>query len=189
MKWFWHQKGCQNGADCEYCHLCSKEEIKVRRKLKISLMRSGSSPPQPSSAQAHGLRCGEDLNSEEGPCPLVQRVTAEPVGPELCTISFGSRMHGTGNCRPCAFFWKPAGCNSGNECVHCHLCPDGEKRRRKKQLAQHSGTTISYVSKQLTAQNYLIMQQQQQLTQLQMQLQMQQQMMMASISCLGTPQV
>jgi hypothetical protein len=78
--------------------------------------------------------------------------------------------------------------------VHCHLCPDGEKRRRKKQLAQHgkldSGTTISYVSKQLTSQKRLIVQQQQQLTQLQMQLQMQQQMMMiASISCLGAPRV
>eukprot|EP00929_Paragymnodinium_shiwhaense_P095164 TRINITY_DN5611_c0_g1_i6.p1 TRINITY_DN5611_c0_g1~~TRINITY_DN5611_c0_g1_i6.p1 ORF type:complete len:336 (-),score=37.04 TRINITY_DN5611_c0_g1_i6:130-1137(-) len=40
-------------------------------------------------------------------------------------------------CRPCAWYWKPQGCNNGTECFHCHLCPPGEHaaRRRSKTLA------------------------------------------------------
>merc|ERR1712032_444390 len=45
--------------------------------------------------------------------------------------------HGTGICRPCAFFWKARGCVNGQECRHCHLCPDGEiQARRKMKFAQ-----------------------------------------------------
>merc|ERR1712176_654133 len=48
------------------------------------------------------------------------------------TASQGSRFHGSGECRPCSWFWKPQGCQFGAECLHCHLCPDGEQKRRKK---------------------------------------------------------
>jgi hypothetical protein len=46
--------------------------------------------------------------------------------------SMGSALHGTGMCRPCAWFWKPQGCANGNNCFHCHLCPEGEIAQRKK---------------------------------------------------------
>jgi hypothetical protein len=46
--------------------------------------------------------------------------------------SHGSVLHGSGNCRPCAWFWKPGGCQNGKECGHCHLCPEGEIKNRKK---------------------------------------------------------
>jgi hypothetical protein len=46
--------------------------------------------------------------------------------------SHGSVLHGTGNCRPCAWFWKAGGCQNGQECGHCHLCPEGEIKNRKK---------------------------------------------------------
>jgi len=48
------------------------------------------------------------------------------------TVNHGSSLHGTGRCRPCAWFWKPGGCMNGDECGHCHLCPEGEIRARKK---------------------------------------------------------
>merc|ERR1712187_229738 len=47
--------------------------------------------------------------------------------------SVGSALHdGLGTCKPCAFFWKPEGCQNGIECYHCHACPEDEIRRRKK---------------------------------------------------------
>lgn len=44
--------------------------------------------------------------------------------------------HGSGMCQPCAWYWKPVGCSKGQDCVYCHLCPEGElKTRRKKKMA------------------------------------------------------
>lgn len=46
--------------------------------------------------------------------------------------SVGAALHSSGQCKPCAWFWKPESCQWGAECQHCHLCPLGELRRRKK---------------------------------------------------------
>jgi hypothetical protein len=47
--------------------------------------------------------------------------------------SVGSALHGTGRCQPCAWFWKAGrGCQDGAKCDHCHLCPEGELKFRKK---------------------------------------------------------
>lgn len=49
--------------------------------------------------------------------------------------SIGSQLHFTGNCKPCAFFVKAGSvCVNGSECVFCHLCMPGEKKRRKKEV-------------------------------------------------------
>jgi len=48
----------------------------------------------------------------------------------------GSALHGSGNCKPCAWFWKPSGCQRGQACMYCHLCPEGELKLRKK--AKHA---------------------------------------------------
>eukprot|EP00931_Biecheleriopsis_adriatica_P016718 TRINITY_DN12254_c0_g1_i11.p1 TRINITY_DN12254_c0_g1~~TRINITY_DN12254_c0_g1_i11.p1 ORF type:complete len:559 (+),score=129.53 TRINITY_DN12254_c0_g1_i11:78-1754(+) len=47
-------------------------------------------------------------------------------------ISAGSALHGTGACRPCAFFWHPKTCANGEDCEFCHLCPEGEKKAMQK---------------------------------------------------------
>mmetsp|Transcript_31384 Transcript_31384/g.57618 ORF Transcript_31384/g.57618 Transcript_31384/m.57618 type:complete len:553 (+) Transcript_31384:54-1712(+) len=47
-------------------------------------------------------------------------------------LSVGSALHASGNCRPCAWFWKEGGCRNGKDCGHCHLCPSGENKARKK---------------------------------------------------------
>lgn len=46
--------------------------------------------------------------------------------------SKGSAAHGSGKCRPCAWFFKEQGCSNDYECGYCHLCPDGELKARKK---------------------------------------------------------
>lgn len=43
----------------------------------------------------------------------------------------GSSGHRLGRCKPCAFMYKD-GCRSGADCPYCHLCPPGEKQRRKR---------------------------------------------------------
>lgn len=51
------------------------------------------------------------------------------------TPSHGSVLHCEGSCRPCAWFWKPGGCKNGQDCGHCHICPEGEIKNRKKTKA------------------------------------------------------
>jgi hypothetical protein len=61
---------------------------------------------------------------------LLGRRDIVPNGPQ---VSKGSALHGTGQCQPCAWFWKPGrGCQSGETCGYCHLCPEGELKSRKK---------------------------------------------------------
>merc|ERR1719235_49387 len=37
--WYHHARGCQRGADCEFCHLCPAGEIKRRKKEKYRMLR------------------------------------------------------------------------------------------------------------------------------------------------------
>lgn len=50
----------------------------------------------------------------------------------LGSPSRGSAFHGAGTCRPCAWFHKAGGCQNDQNCGHCHLCPDGEIKDRKR---------------------------------------------------------
>jgi len=38
---FIFKKGCMNGVECEYCHLCEPGEKKKRQRLKIESQRKG----------------------------------------------------------------------------------------------------------------------------------------------------
>lgn len=185
--WFWHPQGCNNPADCEYCHLCPHGEIQILQKQKKSLMRADR------ARQHEGANCDEEQDLVE------QGVGSELLKPELVTaggsqVSVGSEEHSTGRCRPCAWFWKSEGCKNEKDCMHCHLCPDGELKRRKKQNAPPgkvgSSTAVRRaqaqqqgVRQQLAMQNHVILQQQQQLLQLQAQFEM----MVASAAFLGAP--
>lgn len=48
----------------------------------------------------------------------------------------GGVGHGTGRCRPCAWFHQPGKCNFGEECFYCHFCPPDEIKRRRKEKIQ-----------------------------------------------------
>jgi len=50
--------------------------------------------------------------------------------------SLGSTLHGSGECKPCGFYWRTMGCKDGAACNHCHLCTveaTREKRKSRKQ--------------------------------------------------------
>jgi len=47
--------------------------------------------------------------------------------------SRGAILHIAGNCKPCGWFYKPAGCHHGWECRHCHACPDGTMKKQRKE--------------------------------------------------------
>jgi len=55
--------------------------------------------------------------------------------------SGGSTLHDSGACSPCAWFWKPTSCSKGADCARCHICPDGELKRRKKNRVATSGSS------------------------------------------------
>jgi len=74
---------------------------------------------------------GLPAKSKSQPVLLLERAIV-PTESRLPTSSVGSALHSTGTCKPCAWFWKPESCQWGVECGHCHLCPEGELRRRKK---------------------------------------------------------
>jgi hypothetical protein len=73
---------------------------------------------------------------EEEKLPVVQTSSMHaPPGLELPQA--GNKinvtlLHEMGACQPCAWFWKPGGCQNGQDCMRCHLCPDGELKARKK---------------------------------------------------------
>lgn len=95
----------------------------------------------PQRLAAEWCRSADVAGQEPDPTPVEQVVARklpphvtplESRGPEM---SLGSDLHEAGECRPCAWFWRPQGCNNGQDCRHCHLCDQGEvKVRRKSKL-------------------------------------------------------
>jgi hypothetical protein len=91
-----------------------------------------------------GLRDAEDDSDFGAPTrsislPQILRDQDRNTSPRSVAVewaeslpSVGASLHASGQCKPCAWFWKPEGCRWGAECCHCHLCPEGELRRRKK---------------------------------------------------------
>ena len=73
------------------------------------------------------------------PLPLGQQGEAreeaalgvEPLESRQPQESVGSALHLSGDCRPCAWFWRPQGCGNGAQCRHCHMCTEGELKRKR----------------------------------------------------------
>mmetsp|Transcript_26355 Transcript_26355/g.87339 ORF Transcript_26355/g.87339 Transcript_26355/m.87339 type:complete len:305 (-) Transcript_26355:182-1096(-) len=55
-----------------------------------------------------------------------------PMDARMGEVSQGSSVHSIGQCRPCAWYWRPQGCSNGKDCRHCHLCSASEVKARKK---------------------------------------------------------
>lgn len=43
--WFWKAKGCKGGAECTFCHLCPQDELKKRKRAKLTAIRNGVLEP------------------------------------------------------------------------------------------------------------------------------------------------
>eukprot|EP00929_Paragymnodinium_shiwhaense_P025974 TRINITY_DN1555_c0_g1_i1.p1 TRINITY_DN1555_c0_g1~~TRINITY_DN1555_c0_g1_i1.p1 ORF type:complete len:211 (-),score=51.12 TRINITY_DN1555_c0_g1_i1:938-1570(-) len=79
--------------------------------------------------------------------PSGRSPAAIPAGAEAGKwLSLGSMEHDLGNCKPCAWFYKRQGCQNGLDCRHCHACPKGEIRRRKKDRLTKSKTEQQVMS-------------------------------------------
>jgi len=87
-------------------------------------------PPTPAQAppaiEEEPALVEHDVDGESA-CPAI--VPLEQRQPEF---SLGAQLHDTGNCKPCAWFWRPLGCNNGPECKHCHLCTAADLKAKKK---------------------------------------------------------
>jgi len=85
----------------------------------------------PEAVGLRGILLRSNLPMEEkmGPPGLCGQAPARVMEPML---SSGSVLHSLGRCEPCAWFWRPGGCRSGQECRRCHLCPEGEVKARRK---------------------------------------------------------
>lgn len=125
---------------------------------------------------------------------------SSPSSEDLCSV--GSHLHAAGECKPCSWFWKPQGCKNGKDCLHCHLCAEGEVRRKKKAKAGNVRKLNAAQSEDaeskdmmkgvdevansfqlqtlMVQQQMLIQQQQHQLLHMQLQMGMQQQQMQLS---------
>lgn len=153
--WFWKAQGCQNAYDCRRCHLCPEGELKARKKSKVETLRatkpnvqlSDSSIPtaaEPAmiATSAEGVRASQTPCSKDAvPAKVALANAIVSTSKSLANTdeadlpSKGASLH-PDQCRPCAWFYKPQGCTNGKECGHCHACPDGElKNRRKAKVA------------------------------------------------------
>eukprot|EP00440_Ansanella_granifera_P010975 gb/GFBE01011904.1/.p1 GENE.gb/GFBE01011904.1/~~gb/GFBE01011904.1/.p1 ORF type:complete len:299 (+),score=49.53 gb/GFBE01011904.1/:1-897(+) len=106
---FWQPFGCADGRECKYCHICV-----------------APAPTKPSDAD---LADGGGLSSagqQPLPCNPEQLKQQRALHPELF------EEHARGVCRPCAWVWKPEGCRKGEQCRHCHLCPEDAVKMRRK---------------------------------------------------------
>jgi hypothetical protein len=72
--------------------------------------------------------------------PLIQDKAQTPASPPLENVvaepplaeSQRTLEHRSGQCKPCAWYWRPQGCRNGEKCAYCHMCPEGELKARKK---------------------------------------------------------
>lgn len=91
---------------------------------------TGPASEQDLSDESHGSPRGNAPPVVHFPPGLEERVQKES---QLRAFpSQGSKLHGQGSCKPCAWFWKPSGCSTGWDCKYCHVCPQGELKTRKK---------------------------------------------------------
>lgn len=97
--------------------------------LSQALTPSAASPATPARVLS--------LEQELAPSPAMPTLGSGPrfppgLDPPPGTPSHGSALHSVGECRPCAWFWKAAGCQNGQDCSYCHICGEGEAKLRKK---------------------------------------------------------
>lgn len=52
---------------------------------------------------------------------------------KLPSWSIGAEEHDLKKCRPCAYYWRQAGCCNGADCSFCHMCDEGAYHRMRKE--------------------------------------------------------
>lgn len=91
----------------------------------------------PAATAAAGWSAGQEDEPKPGATSLTEGAEElEAARPWLAgrvpAWSVGASLHAARECRPCAWFWRPQGCENAEDCRHCHLCPQGEIKARRK---------------------------------------------------------
>jgi len=136
---YWSARGCASGANCRHCHLCPKGE-RERRKREGGVRGAAAQP-----LDAIKLAVTESAIACSVCVPSVAvDLSAADDNCNCSAPSLGSQLHdGSERCRPCGFFWTAQGCIRGAECGHCHVCPKGERERRKRFRAPRGDKIVS----------------------------------------------
>jgi hypothetical protein len=100
------------------------QSLQLQQKPPVS-SQIPNSTPTPSSASAGGTQLEHpDTTDSETQNPPIPGKTKWPEH---------EAKHFSGDCQPCAYYFKPDSCKWGASCNFCHLCPDGELKLRKKE--------------------------------------------------------
>jgi len=75
-----------------------------------------------------GVTSGSEEASVQSGAPELPPGLGLPLG----ASSWGSLLHKSMDCNPCAWFWKSVGCANAQDCPYCHICPEGAVKARKK---------------------------------------------------------
>lgn len=100
--------------------------------LPVSNFRDARNPVASSAVASWKQSLKQAKDTTKTPAPPPAPVAPASAVDRVPEESVGAKLHAAGECRPCAWFWKPMGCQNGKECQHCHMCDSGELKRRKK---------------------------------------------------------
>mmetsp|Transcript_13122 Transcript_13122/g.30788 ORF Transcript_13122/g.30788 Transcript_13122/m.30788 type:complete len:169 (+) Transcript_13122:42-548(+) len=99
---------------------------------KEASVQKCNSDPLPSSAS----ECSCSIQSESEKSSQTRADSDRSgIGPGI-QWSEGARLHPE-QCKPCAWNWKPSGCSKGEKCAFCHMCAEGELKRKRKEHINH----------------------------------------------------
>lgn len=94
-------------------------------------------------ADTNSTAPSENDTEEIAPPPGLEQLQGrqEPkdaqVAMQRTSMSLGAAAHDKGECKPCAWNWRPDGCSKGKNCEFCHLCEEGLfKQRRREKIAR-----------------------------------------------------
>lgn len=118
----------------------SAEVVAARPRATAASMILGLVEECPRARPCATARMPSSASSKPVPAfaPAAAAPCAPPLGPapgSAALPSLGSALHGSGGCRPCAFF-HGVGCENGAICSFCHLCEAGERQRRRKERSE-----------------------------------------------------
>jgi hypothetical protein len=117
-----------------------------------------------SAAAAQGLDCDGASDSDANDDLARSSGAPRPGSSEIRRFSAPATMtsgafhlkypameeaHVKGECRPCAYFlYKVDGCRRGEQCSFCHLCSEGERKKRRKARLRHLGALKASIRSQ-----------------------------------------
>lgn len=103
----------------------------VRVFSPCSFLREDLHPSQEATAAE---ATASEATATETPAPAASQNRSRIPEPSLGSVGHGTVCQdGKPGCEPCAWFWRPGACVFAGDCKFCHMCPENELKRRKKE--------------------------------------------------------